>query len=216
MASDRNAADPLADPNEPRGLVQRFWREVKLEQQTAHCGPSEAIARAAKREPALYLAVRDSESILLTGTRGQFAAHLRGDPRGGRTADEFRLKHPIDLDAAAVEDGVFSLSRGPLEGTGPRRGPESIQDDIDPRRTSNARELDSQDALRAAAKQRGYVPIDERFVQNFVDSDQITQDAEEGDPDAEWVMRARSWLYQKQLKPTVANIAAAFKATANE
>jgi hypothetical protein len=187
MAHDRIAVDPLGDPHErahqdridlawrglrtltpqPSRLAERFWEEVDRERETAHLSIDRAMAAVADREPELYRAARDSDSVLLTGTRGQWAVHLAGEERRKNNG---------------------------------------------PKRTSSGVDLDESDATRTAAKERGFTPIDEKLVQNFLDSDQIDQDADEGDPDAQRTMAVRAWLHKKRLRPTAANIKAAFKA----
>jgi hypothetical protein len=303
MARDRMAVDPLADPHERahqdridlarRGLrtlttsrlVERFFEEVEHEQESGHLSFSEAMAAVATREPELWCAARDAESLLLSGTKAQLGG-LGTAPE----TDQFGRVHLRDLTAENIREGVLSLSNGMLKGTGPKnKGNGPITEEIDPRRTGNVRDLldpdridqspdeddvdpyasaddevarlmekeikrtgatdskavsaalksvairnprlmkrwgaakrtaagvkdlDSQGATRTAAKERGFTPIDEKLVQNFLDSDQIDQDAIEGDPDAQRTMAVRAWLYKKGLTPTAANIKAALKATA--
>jgi hypothetical protein len=216
MASDRIAADPLADRvhqdcidrarrglrmQQPSRLAQRFEQLVDDEQKMSNVSLSEAMAAVAEREPDLYRTVRDNDSVMLTGTQAQLdAAHLGHAPRGGRTADEYRLEHPASLSADDIEHDILSLRNGMLEGTGQKKA-------------GNAADLDS-GGLRAEARQRGYVPVDEK-VQNYLDADQITQD-EEGDPSIERVMAALAWLHKNGLQPSAGNIRRAYAATATK
>jgi len=55
--------------------------------------------------------------------------------------------------------------------------------------------LNNSGGLRAEARRRGFTPIDEK-VQNFLDADQIAQDAE-GDPNMEQTMAALAWLHKR-------------------
>jgi hypothetical protein len=189
---------------------------------------------AAIEQPHLWRRSQQRETYLTRGgKRGEKGGLSTAPPsdRHGNVAlcdfdataerlDEYRPARPIDLSADDIEDGgILSLANGMLKGTGPRKkGNASIapEDDIDPRRTSNVRELDSQDALRGAAKRRGFTPVDEKLLADFLNDPAIDDDAAAGDADAAWVIRARTWLYQNQLDQTAHNIKKAFDATADK
>jgi hypothetical protein len=193
---------------------QLFWSQVAIELRAdPTLDENEAIALVAKSNPALW-----------TAAQHQSTALVRGGPRGGRSGlgtapetDEYGQVHPVDLTADDIKEGVCSLTNGPLVGHGKSRGRESIEDSIDPKRTSaGVKDLDSQEALRTAARARGYQPVDERLLSAYMDADQIDQDADAGNPDAQWVVRSRDWLRRHNLPATAENVKRAFKETRDE
>jgi hypothetical protein len=97
---------------------------------------SQALERAAKARPDLYLASQRAETVTLMGPRS--------DDRGTwADTDRYGRVHLSDLTREDVAEEVRLLTNGPLVGTGRRKkGNGSISDSIDPKQTGNVREFE--------------------------------------------------------------------------